>query len=159
MQTPARSHHALLQNRTKTFSRQTISQGIRFRSACNVCQKVLYKQASHKVYRCIEVGSTWHIYFYIILRSHTWRMFLHQPVKVKLPHSSLLRPRTLHTSLFTSKYDPNINLSKKIPLFPYLGLGLGLGCNYPLTRSRYISIHATTQIDYYFLFLSSLQVL
>ena len=33
-----------------------------------------------------------------------------------------------------------------------LWLGLGLQSNQPLTRNRYISLHATTQVDYYFYF-------
>ena len=96
----------------------------------------------------------------------------------KLSHSSLLQPRALHTSsstsidsinsdnfilsLNTKKYiqtkqvDSNTNSSRNIPLFPslwiWLGLGLdlGLGSNKPLARSRYISLHATMLVAYYF---------
>ena len=80
----------------------------------------------------------------------------------------------------TSKYDSNTNFSKNISLFPYLvlvvvlelglvlglglglrlrlglwlwlglGLGLGLQSNQPPARNRYISLHATTWVTYFF---------
>ena len=76
----------------------------------------------------------------------------------KLSQSSLIYPRSPHTSLSTSKYNSNANSSQNIPLFPSLGLELGLGLglklglrsNQPLARNSYIPLHATTWVSYYF---------
>ena len=99
------------------------------------------------------------------------------PPKTKLSHSSLLISCALHTSSSTFKYDSkidsiksdhfslgkninkliqpkqvdsNTNSSQNIYPFSYLGLGLWLRFNQPLSCSRYISLHATTRVSYYF---------
>ena len=82
--------------------------------------------------------------------------------EIKLSQPSLIHPLSPHMPLSTSKYNPNTNSSQNIPLFPSLGLGLGLvlglglglrlglRSNYTLARNRYISLHTTTRVAYYF---------
>ena len=116
----------------------------------------------HKIYRCMSALSIWH---YTLLHNpmiiYTKTFFAppcHLRNKIlsetKISQSSLIHPHSPHTSLSTSKYDLNTNLSRNISLFPYLGLWLGLVfCyNYPLTHNSYISLHATTWLAYYFYF-------
>ena len=105
-------------------------------------------------------SSTWHcIILHNIMVLHTKKLFL-QPCyprkkissEKKLLQSSLIHPRSPHTSLSNSEYDSNTNLISNVSLFPSLGLVLGLRSNQPLAHSRYISLHATTRVAYYFYF-------
>ena len=126
----------------------------------------------HKIYRCIPAWFTWH---YTRLHNpkilHTKTFFApacHLGKKIssetKMWQSSIIHPRLPHMSSPTSIYDSNTNFSKNISLFPYLvlvvvlglglclglGLGLGLLSNQPPARNRYISLHATTWVTYFF---------
>ena len=119
----------------------------------------------HKLHRYMPAGSTIQ---YILLNNNTiihWKKTFASAchlrkkisLKKKLSHSSLKLPHLLHKSWSTSKYNSNTNSSWYIYLF--ISLGLWLAFNQLLARNRYTSLHATTQVAYYFLFLNSSQVL
>ena len=108
LQTTTRSHHTLLQThaitRMKMFFFQPICQGIRFRSACNLCQKILYEQDLSQTIPLPE-GS---VRQYTVLNNptiiHTNNVFapachLRKKIspKTKLSYYSLLHPHALHT--------------------------------------------------------------
>ena len=114
----------------------------------------LTNKPGHKIYQCMPARSTRH---YTVLHNltiiHAKKYFAslcHPHEKIlsqgKLSQSSLIHPRSPHTSSSTSKYYSNTNSSRNISFFSYLGLDLGLGLqsNQPLAHSRYISLHATT---------------
>ena len=118
---------------------------------------------SHKIYRCMTVLST---RYYMILHAPTilhrktfFAPFCHLRKKIlsgtKLSHSSMIHPHSPQTSLSTSNYDSNINLSQTFSLFPYLGLVLALQLwlrsGHALVYKRYLSLHATTQVTDYFI--------
>ena len=115
LQLPVRSHHAHLQTRmishTKTFLHQPICQGIWFMSPFNVRRKKITNKPGHKIYRCMLVSSTRHhtlLHNPKILRTKSFFAPACHPrqkilSKTKLSQSSLLHPRSIHTSPSTSK--------------------------------------------------------
>ena len=135
----------------------------------NSCHPVTYSKnvctnkPGYKIYCCMSEDS---------IRNHT---VLHNPTiihtntffapacnlrkkilsKIKLWQSPLIHSRSPKMSLSTSKYDSNTNSSQNIYLFTYLGLelklGLSLRSNHSLDYNRYISLHATTGVSYYFI--------
>ena len=75
----------------------------------------------------------------------------------KLSHSSLIHQHLPHMSSFTSKLYSNKNTGKKSPFsFSSVSLGLHLvlwlQTNQALTHNRYISLHTTTHVAYYFFY-------
>ena len=129
---PARFHHEFLQtcmiSHTKKFTRQPICQGIQFRSPYNVCHNVFTNKTGHKIYPHISAHYTRH---HMLLHNptilYTKKVFTpdcHPRKKIssetKISQSSLIHPRSPHTSSSTSKYDSNTHSSQNILLFPYL---------------------------------------
>ena len=146
--------------------------------------KYFTNNPGRKLYPCMTAGSTRHqriIQNPIIV--HTKILFApaYHPrnkilSKTKLSHSSLLQPRAIHTSFYTSKY--NFRRSDHFPLgrqkqvssnktsrfkhkfeskiTPFTSLGLwlgfrlGIGSNKPLEQIRYISLQTTRQVNYYY---------
>ena len=77
--------------------------------------KYFTNKPCHKLNRCISTGSTWHYTLLDtpkILHTNFFSPECHLRKKIssetKLSHSSLLRPRTLHTPFSTYKYDSKI---------------------------------------------------